>query len=101
MRKRFVVPKVFSTFATNRWRKPQRRYWRDIWKIINKRLLLFGKALRIYQIQNEVQPERISRKRLCVRHGRDLSGLTGFGRAFRAWISVHAFLCSNEDRLRR
>ena len=53
----------------------------------NKRLLLFGIVLRISQIQKN-QTERISRKRLCVMHGRDLSGLVGNARAFRTWIGI-------------
>ena len=42
----------------------------------NKRLLLFGIALKCRKFQ-KYQTEWISRKRLCDMHGRDLSGLMG------------------------
>ena len=48
-----------------------------LWENNNKRLLLFGIALRIYQIQKETKTEWISRRRSCIMHGRDLSGFGG------------------------
>ena len=45
-------------------------------EIYNKRLLLFGIASRTWEIRKSPN-RRISRRRSCIVHGRDLSGLVG------------------------
>ena len=57
---------LFCIFAPSSGRNPGS---------FNKRLLLFGILLNLPHSKNPIR--RISRKRLCVLHGRDLSGLVG------------------------
>ena len=69
-------------------------------EIYNKRLLLFGTLWNVGNFKS-CSIRRISRKRLCIMHGRDLSGLTVIPTTSECGWWTSMLFCVVDNRLRR